>query len=584
MLLAMAEDVRGVLIQLAERLVAMRHLDEEPPQRQTSLARETLDVLAPLANRLGVWQIKWQLEDLAFACLEPRVYHDIARALAERRVDRERYLAGVVALLERELAKAGVRAQVSARAKHLYGIWRKMQRKNRDVDHIFDVRAVRIVADDVSACYAALGVVHGLWHYIPGEFDDYIATPKENHYRSIHTAVIGPEGKTVEVQIRTHEMHRASELGVAAHWRYKEGGRPDSSLDKKIEWLRQLLEWKDAWSIDALKSAIFEDRVYVFTPKGAIVDLPRGATPLDFAYHIHTEVGHRCRGAKVNGRMLPLTYALKTGEQVEIVTAKEGGPSRDWLNPHLGYLKTAKARAKVQQWFKEQQHDENVALGRALLARELARLGAHETAFDRLAERLGFAGVDALLVAFAHGEVRPQQLLHAVQPAAAPAVAMPAQGADTGRRTAASAIQIQGVGNLLNRLAGCCRPLPGDPIVGYITRGKGITVHRRDCANALRHLRDGERVVDVAWGDAAGTTYPVEVHVVAHDRPGLLRDIGALLANERINVARSSTVTDKRRQLAHIALTLEIPDVDALSRVLAQIDTIPNVLEVSRKG
>jgi len=588
MLLAMAEDVRVVLIKLADRLHNMRTLGHLPEDKQRRIARETLDIFAPLANRLGIWQIKWELEDLSFRYLEPATYKQIAGQLAEKRVDRERYIEQFVARLAAELKNVGIAADISGRPKHIYGIWRKMSRKGKPFEQIADLRGVRVLVGSVRDCYGALGVVHGLWPHLPGEFDDYIATPKENNYRSIHTAVIGPEGKVVEVQIRTHDMHEASELGIAAHWRYKEGARADEGFDRKVAWLRSLLEWKDevagaADFVDRFKSEVFSERVYVFTPKGRILDLPAGATALDFAYHVHTDVGHRCRGAKVNGRMVPLTYALKTGEQVEIVTVKEGGPSRDWLSPHLGYLATSRARAKVAHWFREQGFEAAVAAGREALARELDRLGVRDVGFEALAQHLGFAGTDDLFAAFGRGEVRPTQLANAVQAQvepllpAAPRPAAPAPAAPAG-------VTVLGVGNLLTRLARCCHPLPGEPIVGFITRGQGVTVHRRDCPNALRHRDEhGERLIEVNWGERAGRTYPVDVEIAAYDRAGLLRDITSLLANEKVNVHGVSTHND-RQQVAHMRFTLEIPDLDTLSRVLALLDQVPNVTSVRRRA
>jgi GTP pyrophosphokinase len=592
MLLAMAEDVRVVLIKLADRLHNMRTLGSLPEEKQKRIARETMDIFAPLANRLGIWQIKWELEDLSFRYLEPVMYKQIAGWLAERRADREQYIARFVALLSAELKKAGVDAEVTGRAKHIYGIWRKMQRKNLDFHQIFDVLAVRVLTKEVRDCYAALGIVHTLWQYVPGEFDDYIATPKENHYRSIHTAVIGPEGKTVEVQIRTFDMHQQSELGVAAHWRYKEGAKRDSGFDKKIAWLRQLLEWKDEVAeasdfVDQFKSEIFADRVYVFTPKGNIVDLPQGATPLDFAYHIHTEIGHRCRGAKINGHIVPLTYTLKSGEQVEVLTVKKGDPSRDWLNASLGYLKTSKARAKVQQWFRQENYDENVSAGRASLERELARLGLIDISYERLAQRFEFHKVDDFLAGIGSGDIKTSQIVGAVQEMVEPRAKeqrslltpQPAKAV-----TASTALQVQGVGNLLTRMARCCKPLPGDPIIGYISRGQGVTIHRRDCPTVLQHYNDSrERWVEAGWGTQTGQTYPVDVQIVAYDRSGLLRDISAVLANAKVNMTAVSTHVDRNTNVARIGLTLEIPDIDTLSRVLAQIDQLPNVTEVRRR-
>lgn len=592
MLLAMAEDVRVVLIKLADRLHNMRTLAALPPDRQLAIARETMDIFAPLANRLGIWQIKWELEDLAFRYLEPPAYQHIASMLAERRSAREDYVARFVTQLQSELAQASVVAQVSGRVKHIYGIWRKMRRKGQDFHQIYDVRAVRVLVAEVRDCYAALGVVHTGWQAVPGEFDDYIATPKENNYRSIHTAVIGPDGKNIEVQIRTQEMHRQSELGVAAHWRYKEGAKADAGFDKKIAWLRQILLWKDEVAeasdfVDQFKSHVFSDRVYVFTPKGNVVDLPQGATPLDFAYHIHTEVGHRCRGAKVNGHIVPLTYALKTGEQVEIITIKNGTPSRDWLNSHLGYLHTSKARVKVQQWFKEQNVERNITDGRAHLERELHRMSLNDVSYERLAQHLGFVDVAHLLAAIGHGELKNAQIITAAQTLSEHATPTPAKLPSAPPPAAAparTAIDIQGVGNLLTRMARCCRPLPGDAIVGYITRGQGVVVHRRDCPHAMRYSAEAqERVIEVNWGRQGGQNYGVDIEIVAYDRPGLLRDITGLLANEKINVIAVNTKTNKATHVAHLTLTVEVPDIATLSNVLAQIDRLPNITEVRRR-
>jgi GTP pyrophosphokinase len=591
MLLAMAEDVRVVLIKLADRLHNMRTLAALPEDKQQRIARETMDVFAPLANRLGIWQVKWELEDLAFRYLEPAAYKRIAGWLAERRVDREGYIAGFVARLEAALKEARIDAEVTGRVKHLFSIWRKMQRKGKDFEQIFDVRAVRVLTHTVRDCYAALGIVHSLWSHVPGEFDDYIATPKENSYRSIHTAVIGPEGKTVEVQIRTFDMHKESELGVAAHWRYKEGARGDKSFDEKIAWLRTLLEWKDEVAeasdfVDQFKSEVFGERVYVFTPKGNIVDLQAGATPLDFAYHIHTNVGHRCRGAKVNGHMVPLTYVLNTGDRVEVLTVKEGGPSRDWLSPHLGYLATSKARQKVQAWFKLQNFDASVAVGRQTLEREFQRLGLADVNFEKLTSRFGYPKVDDFLAALGRGEVKPTQIMTAVQELVEPAAraerpVIPARAPAVSKRP--TGVSIQGVGNLLARMAKCCNPLPGEAIVGFITRGQGITVHRRDCPNALRHQGEhGERLIEVSWGEQPSQTYPVEVEILAHDRAGLLRDITGLLANEKVNVISLNTLTDRHEHVARMTFTLEIPNLETLSRLLALIDRVPNVLSVRR--
>ncbi len=593
MLLAMAEDVRVVLIKLADRVHNMRTLKALPAERQRAIARETLDIFAPLANRLGIWQAKWELEDLSFRYLYPDQYQQIARFLAERREDRERYVDEFVQLLSDKLTAAGIAAEITGRPKHIFSIWKKMQRKNIDFSQVFDVLGMRVLVNDVKDCYGALGIVHGDWAYVSGEFDDYIATPKENDYQSIHTAIVGPEGKTVEVQIRTHEMHQQSELGIAAHWRYKETSKRDAGYDEKIKWLRQLLEWKDEVAdadefVDQFKSAVFEDRVYVFTPMGNIIDLAAGATPLDAAYHIHTEVGHRCRGAKINGHIVPLTYKLKTGEQVEILTVKTGTPSRDWLNPDLGYLVTSRARSKVQSWFRQQDYDSNVTAGRGTLDRELKRVGLADTNLLKLAQALKYPKADDFYAAIGRGELKVAHIVHAAQGLVEPPAAAVAEEITTRaprRDESSAAIQIDGVGNLLTQVAKCCKPLPGDPIVGYITHGRGVTIHRRDCANVLRYSTDEaqDRLVQVEWGRKAAATYPVDIQIIAYDRHGLLRDITALLSNEKINVIAVNTRSDKREHIARMTLTLEISDLGTLSRVLSRINQLPNVTEVRRQ-
>ena len=592
LLLAMAEDVRVVLIKLADRLHNMRTLNHLSEAKQRRIARETLDIYAPLANRLGIWQIKWELEDLAFRYLEPATYKEIAQFLDERRVDRERYIEKVVSGVRGELERAGIRAEISGRPKHIYSIWKKMRRKGLGFHELYDVRAVRIIVDQVADCYAALGIVHTLWRHIPREFDDYIATPKVNNYQSIHTAVIGPEGKTLEVQIRTREMHEHSELGVASHWRYKEGARGDALYDQKVAWLRQLLEWRDESTdagdfIDRFKSEVFQDRVYVLTPQGDVMDLPQGATPLDFAYHIHTEIGHRCRGAKVDGRIVPLTYELKSGEQVEVLTTSRGTPSRDWLNPQLGFLRTSRARAKARHWFKQQNVEESIAAGRTALERELHRLGVTSPGHDKLASAMRYDQVDDFLAAIGRGDVTPGQLAHRISELAVPESA-PEQtvvGTPRRRRTGAAAddVYIHGVGNLLTHMARCCRPAPGDEIVGFITRGKGVTIHRRDCTNILKLPAEKRvRLIEVEWSSASDGSYPVEIEVEAIDRSGLLRDVTSILANEKINVDSVNTLSNKGDNTARMTLTLEVADVDQLSRILNRIGQLPNVLEARR--
>jgi GTP pyrophosphokinase len=591
LLLAMAEDVRVVLIKLADRLHNMRtlkHLDED---RRRRIARETLDIYAPLANRLGIWQIKWELEDLSLRFLEPEVYKELAAQLDEKRADREGYIQRVIERLTTELKQAGIEAVVSGRPKHIYSIWRKMQRKRLDFDQIFDMRAVRILVKEERDCYGALGVVHGLWRHIAKEFDDYIANPKENLYRSLHTAVIGPEGRTLEVQIRTEEMHRHSELGVAAHWRYKEGGSFDPGYEEKIAWLRQLLEWRDEESsandfVDRFKSEAFQERVYVLTPQGRIIDLPQGSTPLDFAYAVHSEIGHRCRGAKVNGRIVPLTYRLQNGEQVEILTTRQGTPSRDWMNPHQGYLKTSRAKSRVRQWFKHQDVEHNISAGRGLLDRELHRLGITGLPVEKLAGWFKFRQVDDLLAALGRGDINSSQLANAINelvPRPEPAIVERARVRSRKESATPEGFSILGVGNLLTSTARCCHPVPNDPIVGYITRGRGVTIHRRDCGNILRmEGEDRKRLIEVEWGVPSEAGYTVELFVQAYDRSGLLRDITAVLANEKINLSGVNTLTDKRDGIARMNLVMEIANIAQLSRVLAQIGQLSNVVEARR--
>ncbi|GBE11337.1 MAG TPA: GTP diphosphokinase [Gammaproteobacteria bacterium] len=592
MLLAMAEDVRVVLVKLADRLHNMRTLQHLPLDRRRRIARETLEIYAPLANRLGIWQLKWELEDLALRHLEPDTYREIARLLDESRSDRERYIARQVERIRTALAGAGVRAEVSGRPKHIYSIRRKMQRKRVEFHQIFDVRAIRILVREVVDCYAALGVVHGLWHHIPREFDDYIANPKENQYRSLHTAVVGSEGKVLEVQIRTFEMHRQAELGVAAHWSYKEGVDSDEAMARRIAWLRQLFEWKEENPeagdfIDRFKSEIFEDRVYVLTPQGRVISLPIGATPLDFAYHIHTDVGHRCRGAKVNGRIVPLTYELRSGEQVQVLTTRQGGPSRDWLNPHLGHLKTSRARAKVRHWFKQQDRGKNIAAGRALVDRELHRVGLSGVSLERIARHFHYPGAEDFLSAVGAGDLNASQIAAAAHALLAPAP-VPPPAAPAGRpgpkAVPRGEVVIGGVGDLLTHMARCCRPVPGDDIIGFITRGRGVSVHRRDCPNILRMPEENrERLIEVSWGSSGDARYSVEVAVDAYDRPGLLRDITTILAGEGINVVAADTLTDRAERRARMDLTLEITGIGQLSRALNRIGRLRNVLEVHRR-
>jgi GTP pyrophosphokinase len=596
MLLAMVEDIRVVLVKLAERTQALRSLAGSGAARRSEAAREALDLYAPLANRLGVWQLKWELEDLCLRILEPDEYKRIARLLDERRVDRERYIDEVVATLQRELAAAGLRAETTGRPKHIYSIWNKMRRKQSSIDALYDIRAVRILVDSVRDCYTALGVVHHLWTPLAREFDDYIARPKANDYRSLHTAVIGPEGKPLEVQIRTREMHQHSEFGVAAHWRYKEGGtdaRSDPRFDEKIAWLRQILGWKDALAdggelLTGFRSSLFTDSIYVLTPQGKVIDLPRGATPVDFAYSVHTTLGHRCRGARVDGQMVPLNHELANGQRVEIVAAKQGGPSRDWLNPDLGYVHSHRARAKVRQWFKAQQLEQTVAQGRALVERDLARLGQTALKLEAVAAKAGFDKTDDFFAAYARDEINSKAVQTAIQAVAQP---VPLPGAPpepevvTKRSRAAGAgsgILVVGVDRLMTGLARCCKPAPPDPIVGFVTRGKGITIHRASCANVGRMLaREPERLIEASWGAQRDELFPVDIVVEATDRQGLLRDISEVLSREKINVTAVNTLT--RHHQARMAFTLEVASVSQLGRALGLVREVPGVFAAGRR-
>ena len=597
MLLSMVEDIRVVLIKLAERTQALRSLMTGDPAVRTQVAREVLDLFAPLANRLGVWQLKWELEDLCLRALEPDAYKSIARMLDERRLDRQRYIEDVLGTLKRELAAAGITAEVTGRPKHIYSIWNKMRRKQAGIDALYDIRAVRILVESVKDCYAALGLVHHLWTPLAREFDDYIAKPKANNYRSLHTAVIGPEGKPLEVQIRTCEMHQHSEFGVAAHWRYKEGTlkgvRHDPTFDEKIAWLRQVLDWKDAvadsgeW-LSAFKESLFTDSIYVLTPQGKVVDLPRGSTPVDFAYAVHTNLGHRCRGATVDGQMVPLHYTLKNGQQVEVVTVKQGGPSRDWLNPDLGYVQSHRARTKVRQWFRAQQHEQTVAQGRALVERELARTGHTALKLDALAAKAGFDKAEDFFAAFARDEINTKQVQTAIQALAAPLAPAPAapepevQMRKSRAAGSGGGILVVGVDRLLTGLARCCKPAPPDPIAGFVTRGKGVTIHRASCANVTRmRATQPERLITADWGAPRDEVFPVDIVVEAMDRQGLLRDISEVLSREKINVTAANTLT--RNMHTRMAFTVEVQSLAVLKRALALVADVPGVTTAARR-
>ncbi|MBL1376881.1 GTP diphosphokinase [Zobellella iuensis] len=602
MLLAMVEDVRAVVIKLAERITCLREVKSADEETRVLVAKEIANIYAPLANRLGIGQLKWELEDLSFRYLHPDTYKRIAKLLDEKRLAREAYIDDFVSGLRKALKEAEIEAEVYGRPKHIYSIWRKMQKKSLDFDELFDVRAVRVVTKHLQDCYAALGVVHTQWRHIPREFDDYVANPKPNGYQSIHTVVIGPEGKTVEIQIRTDQMHQDAELGVAAHWKYKEGaaGARQSGFEEKIAWLRKLLAWQEDMAesgslVDELRSQVFEDRVYVFTPKGEVVDMPAGATPLDFAYYIHSQIGHRCIGAKIDGRIVPFTYQLQTGDQVEIITQKQPNPSRDWMNPNQGFLRTSRARSKVATWFKKQDRDKNIHAGREVLDKELDRLGLTFSQIDKKAlERFNVASLDDLLAGIGGGDLRINQLLNYLQgqhkkPTSAEqdeqvlrqleqkAAKKPQEHKAHGH------IVVQGVGNLLTNTARCCQPIPGDEIIGFITQGRGISIHRADCEQ-LKELaaQHPERMVDAVWGENYSGGYNLTMRVVANDRSGLLRDITTILANEKINVMGVNSRSNRKQQTAIIDMELEVYNIDTLSRTLAKISQLPDILEAKR--
>lgn len=597
MLVAMIDDVRVALIKLAERTFAIREIKDATPERRQRVAREIFDIYAPLAHRLGIGHIKWELEDLSFRYLEPEAYKHIAMLLDEKRLDRDEYIQNVISTLKGMLDRMGLRSEVTGRAKHIYSIWRKMQRKKISFNEVYDVRAVRILVPEDRDCYAALGVVHSLWKHIPREFDDYIATPKENGYRSLHTAVIGPQGKPLEVQIRTFNMHEEAELGVCAHWHYKEGtkGGKDAGYESKIAWLRQVLEWQEDMGdaqledlAEQLNHAIHDDRIYVFTRDGHVIDMQAGATPLDFAYHIHTAVGNGCRGAKVNGRIVPLNYKLQTGEQVEIMTAKGGTPSRDWLSSSLGFLNTSRAQAKVRHWFKQQDREKNIAEGRDLIEHEFMRLGINlaRQDLDALAHKLNVKTGEDVLAGVGAGDIRISQLINVmgVRVDSRQPDLLPQDLVGRSRRTlSGSPIIIEGVGNLLTHIAGCCKPIPGEPIVGYITQGRGVSVHGRGCPEFMR-LQNEEpaRVVSVQWNQSESDVYPVDIHIRAWDRTGLLRDITGVLANEHVNVTGLQTHSNKSDGTASMQITVEIGSINALGRLLAKIEQQPNVIEARR--
>ena len=588
MLLAVVSDVRLVLVRIAEQLYRLRKAKHAPQEEQRSIAIETREIYAALANRLGVWQLKWELEDLAFRYLDPDTYTEIASALKEKRAERLGFIEQVKSTLQAELDNQGVKADISGRAKHIYSIWRKMQRKDSGLEALYDIRAVRVLVEDVKDCYAALGAVHNLWSYLPGEFDDYIANPKDNDYQSLHTAVVGPDGKTVEVQIRSHDMHRQAELGVAAHWRYKEGRASPAAFDQKIRFLRQLLEPTDHGEdlLAQIRDDVFEDRVYGVSPKGDVVELPASATPLDFAYHVHTQVGHRCRGAKVNGRIVPLTYKVQNGDKIEIITGSQSSPSRDWLSPKLGYLASARSRAKVRNWFRHQDRDQHQRQGRDILDRELSRLNVRDVATDEIARQLKHKNTDALCVALGAGDLTSAAIATALQHLRGDDLPEKVRRPRTAKRKQErnDTVAVSGVGDLLCNFARCCRPVPPEPIVGYITQGRGVSIHRQDCGNFLGlNQRSPERIIEVGWGLSDLATYPVDLVLRAHDRNGLIRDISTVLADEGASVTNLSSHTDRKTMQTVMNISVEIRDLPTLSTAISRLEQVPNVVSVRRK-
>jgi GTP pyrophosphokinase len=587
MLLATVEDVRAVLVKLAYRVQRLRQLPEEEPEIRQCIARETRDLYSPLANRLGVGELKWEMEDLVFRHLEPETYKDLARSMEDNRAQREAFIHQFVEELSEKISREGITPEIYGRPKHLYSIWRKMKRKQVQVNELADLLAVRVIVDTPSQCYLVLGIVHSHWKHLPHEFDDYIANTKENGYQSLHTAVVGPEGRVVEVQIRTREMDDFAEHGVAAHWRYKEGSKQDQAMEHTIATLRSLLDQKedDELLLEDFSAELFQDRVFVLTPKGEVVDLQAGATPLDFAYSIHTDVGHRTRGAKVDGHIVPLNYQLKSGERVEILTTKESRPSRDWMDVRLGYLKSARARAKIRRWYKHQDYDIHVREGRVVLDRVLKHMGSPHADLEALAKRFNLKHADDLLAALGSADVTPGHLASALSIPSVPEkehIQISGRSERVRGEKLDKGITIQGVGNLMTSLAECCHPVPGDPVIGYITQGRGVTIHRKDCPNILSLGDDRHaRLVEVSWGDQR-MHGKVTIHVEAFDRQGLLMDVTQVLSNADVNVLSANTQTDTEDQSVHMDITIEVEDAAQLSNVLERISDLPNIFEVSR--
>ncbi|HEX8992229.1 MAG TPA: bifunctional (p)ppGpp synthetase/guanosine-3',5'-bis(diphosphate) 3'-pyrophosphohydrolase [Anaerolineales bacterium] len=582
--LAMGDDVRVVLIKLADRLHNMRTLSHMPEAKRKRIAQQTLDIFAPLANRLGIWQIKWELEDLAFRYVNTTKYKEIAEQLAERRPDREAQIEAIIESLGKLFQEHAIQVEITGRPKHIYSIYKKMAEKGKAFELVRDVRAVRLIVADVSVCYTALGLIHTRWRPIPGEFDDYIAAPKDNFYQSLHTAVIWDDGKPLEVQIRTSEMHQNAEYGIAAHWRYKEGTKRDKAYEQRINWLRNMMEWRSDVSdatefVESMRSDVFQDRVYVFTPRGDIIDMPAGSTPIDFAYHVHTDIGHRCRGARVNGKLVPLYHELKTGDQVEVLTAKRGGPSRDWLNSNLGLVKTQRARSKIRQWFKTQDYQQNLSQGRLVLERELQRLGLSEVNFEKMARDLAYKTPEDMFVDLGSGELSVSKVIPEIAETADNSnILVP--GATAAQVGPTTSVNVVGLKGLLTTMGRCCNPTPGDQIIGYVTRGRGATIHRQDCPNILRlSSQDQERLVRVDWGTQA-RTYPVPIRIRAYDRQGLMGDISNMLDGEGINIV--DVKVNVNRSLAELRLVVEVQDIAQLSKILTKLENVPNVTEAHR--
>lgn len=588
LLLAVAEDVRVVLIRLAEKIADLRLSSYYSDQKQVRIAKDAMEIYAPLANRLGVAKFKWELEDRSLRILQPAVYEQMSHHLGERKESQEIRLQKAIELIEKTLQAQGIEAKIKGRIKPIYSLWKKMQRKGVGFDEIYDVQGIRVLVPTVTDCYTVLGIIHGLWQHLPKEFDDYIANPKPNGYQSLHTAVVDPEGGILEIQIRTYEMHEFSELGIAAHWRYKEGVSQDAQFEKKLNYLRKILKWQEEWkeaSAEDLKAELFRDWIYVLTPKGQVIDLPNGSTVLDFAYRVHTEVGHHCRGAKVDGHIVSLNYKLKNGEKVEILTSTRGGPSRDWLNPSLGFLTTARARAKVHHWFRQQDRDKNIEEGRDLLERELKRIHIHEVNYEQLANKLKYTKLEDMLSALGNGDIRITQVLHALQDLI-PGVlhkAIPKKAIEKPKTAPKQAeITVAGLGNLMCQMARCCKPVPYDEIIGYITLGKGVSVHRKDCLNVLNASKNKlPRLVQVDWSGQVHNLYVADIKVEGQDRSGLLNDITSALAFEKINVVDVHANINPQG-IALIKLSVEIPGLLVLSKALADIQRIPGVLLVER--